>query len=137
MSSWEKLNLIRVYTKPKGKQPDYEAPVVLRANKCTVEDFVCYPLPFPPLPPFVFGYDMLTPNPSAMPSTRASSSSSSAPSFTENQSSISRSAWACHMSWLMKILLLLLSGKVFCCFGRLLGQKIALRRAMWRAAVCR
>ncbi|EGS20578.1 putative GTP-binding protein [Thermochaetoides thermophila DSM 1495] len=36
---WEKLNLIRVYTKPKGKQPDYEAPVVLRANKCTVEDF--------------------------------------------------------------------------------------------------
>jgi len=29
-----------VYTKPKGKMPDYSAPVVLRANKCTVEDFV-------------------------------------------------------------------------------------------------
>lgn len=37
---WEKLSLKRVYTKPKGKQPDYSAPVVLRANKCTVEDFV-------------------------------------------------------------------------------------------------
>ncbi|AEO57706.1 hypothetical protein MYCTH_2304203 [Thermothelomyces thermophilus ATCC 42464] len=36
---WEKLNLVRVYTKPKGKMPDYSAPVVLRANKCTVEDF--------------------------------------------------------------------------------------------------
>jgi ribosome-interacting GTPase 1 len=37
---WEKLSLKRVYTKPKGKQPDYSAPVVLRANRCTVEDFV-------------------------------------------------------------------------------------------------
>jgi hypothetical protein len=37
---WEKLNLVRVYTKPKGKLPDYSAPVVLRSNKCTVEDFV-------------------------------------------------------------------------------------------------
>lgn len=37
---WEKLNLRRVYTKPKGKSPDYEQPVVLRANRCTVEDFV-------------------------------------------------------------------------------------------------
>ncbi|PTB81142.1 P-loop containing nucleoside triphosphate hydrolase protein [Trichoderma longibrachiatum ATCC 18648] len=36
---WEKLNLKRVYTKPKGRQPDYSAPVVLRANRCTVEDF--------------------------------------------------------------------------------------------------
>jgi ribosome-interacting GTPase 1 len=39
-SMWEKLNLKRVYTKPKGRQPDYSAPVVLRANRCTVEDFV-------------------------------------------------------------------------------------------------
>jgi hypothetical protein len=38
---WEKLNLRRVYTKPKGKLPDYSSPVVLRANACTVEDFVC------------------------------------------------------------------------------------------------
>lgn len=37
---WEKLNLCRVYTKPKGKMPDYSAPVVLRSNACTVEDFV-------------------------------------------------------------------------------------------------
>lgn len=38
---WEKLNLRRVYTKPKGKLPDYTAPVVLRAGRSTVEDFVC------------------------------------------------------------------------------------------------
>lgn len=37
---WERLNLRRIYTKPKGQQPDYEAPVVLKANACTVEDFV-------------------------------------------------------------------------------------------------
>jgi uncharacterized protein len=37
---WEKLQLKRVYTKPKGRQPDYSAPVVLRQNASTVEDFV-------------------------------------------------------------------------------------------------
>lgn len=37
---WEKLKLVRVYTKPKGKMPDYTSPVVLRSTKCTVEDFV-------------------------------------------------------------------------------------------------
>lgn len=37
---WEKLNLRRIYTKPKGRAPDYSAPVVLRAGSCTVEDFV-------------------------------------------------------------------------------------------------
>ncbi|KAI9679778.1 MAG: GTP-binding protein rbg1 [Caeruleum heppii] len=36
---WEKLNLRRVYTKPKGKLPDYSQPVVLRSNAGTVEDF--------------------------------------------------------------------------------------------------
>jgi len=36
---WEKLNLVRVYTKPKGKMPDYSAPVVLRSTACTIEDF--------------------------------------------------------------------------------------------------
>ncbi|TGZ82562.1 developmentally regulated GTP-binding protein 1 [Ascodesmis nigricans] len=36
---WEKLDLKRIYTKPKGQQPDYTAPVVLRAGTCTVEDF--------------------------------------------------------------------------------------------------
>lgn len=36
---WDKLQLVRVYTRPKGKQPDYTAPVVLRRGRCTVEDF--------------------------------------------------------------------------------------------------
>lgn len=36
---WEKLNLKRVYTKPKGRAPDYSAPVVLRSNRSSVEDF--------------------------------------------------------------------------------------------------
>uniref|UniRef100_A0A060SWW4 ARAD1A03476p n=1 Tax=Blastobotrys adeninivorans TaxID=409370 RepID=A0A060SWW4_BLAAD len=36
---WERLNLVRVYTKPKGQQPDYEQPIVLRQNRCSVEDF--------------------------------------------------------------------------------------------------
>ena len=37
---WEKLQLRRVYTKPKGKSPDYSTPVVLRKSACSVEDFV-------------------------------------------------------------------------------------------------
>jgi ribosome-interacting GTPase 1 len=37
---WEKLNLVRVYTKPKGRMPDYSAPVVLRNTASSVEDFV-------------------------------------------------------------------------------------------------
>lgn len=41
---WDKLSLKRVYTKPKGKQPDYSEPVVLRASKSTVEDFVSFRL---------------------------------------------------------------------------------------------
>lgn len=36
---WEKLNLVRVYTKPKGQLPDFDEPVVLKSNRCTVEDF--------------------------------------------------------------------------------------------------
>lgn len=40
---WEKLALKRVYTKPKGKAPDYSSPVVLRQNRSTVEDFVSIP----------------------------------------------------------------------------------------------
>jgi small GTP-binding protein len=36
---WDKLQLKRVYTKPKGKMPDYNEPVVLRSTRCTVEDF--------------------------------------------------------------------------------------------------
>jgi uncharacterized protein len=36
---WEALDLVRVYTKPRGLAPDYSAPVVLKRGKCTVEDF--------------------------------------------------------------------------------------------------
>ncbi|KAG9296627.1 hypothetical protein G9A89_002898 [Geosiphon pyriformis] len=36
---WEYLNLVRIYTKPKGQLPDYSAPVVLRENMQTIEDF--------------------------------------------------------------------------------------------------
>ncbi|KDE07557.1 hypothetical protein MVLG_02228 [Microbotryum lychnidis-dioicae p1A1 Lamole] len=36
---WEKLDLVRIYTKPKGKQPDYSSPVVLKRARCSVEDF--------------------------------------------------------------------------------------------------
>ena len=36
---WDRLNLVRVYTKPKGQLPDFSDPVVLRSNRCSVEDF--------------------------------------------------------------------------------------------------
>ncbi|KAI0650635.1 developmentally regulated GTP binding protein 1 [Trametes meyenii] len=36
---WRTLNLVRVYTKPRGLAPDYSQPVVLRRGKCSVEDF--------------------------------------------------------------------------------------------------
>jgi len=36
---WDYLNLNRIYTKPKGKLPDYSAPVVLRRDASSVEDF--------------------------------------------------------------------------------------------------
>ena len=73
---WEKLDLRRIYTKPKGKSPDYDTPVVLRKNACTVEDFVgiclsqCW-------------MSCLLP-PSATLSTRPLSSSSSKQSYTDN-----------------------------------------------------
>nr|GMC64288.1 developmentally-regulated G-protein 3 [Ipomoea batatas] len=36
---WEYLNLTRIYTKPKGMNPDYDDPVILSSKKRTVEDF--------------------------------------------------------------------------------------------------
>ncbi|XP_077995247.1 developmentally-regulated GTP-binding protein 1 isoform X2 [Glandiceps talaboti] len=36
---WEYLDLVRIYTKPKGQLPDYEAPVVLKSGQSCVEDF--------------------------------------------------------------------------------------------------
>ncbi|GFT79491.1 GTP-binding protein 128up [Trichonephila clavipes] len=37
--AWEYLQLIRIYTKPKGQLPDYESPVILHQYRNTVEDF--------------------------------------------------------------------------------------------------
>ncbi|KAF6164636.1 hypothetical protein GIB67_032864 [Kingdonia uniflora] len=36
---WEYLDLTRIYTKPKGMNPDYEDPVILSSKIKTVEDF--------------------------------------------------------------------------------------------------
>ena len=36
---WDYLDLIRVYTKPKGQIPDYDRPVILSRKKSTVMDF--------------------------------------------------------------------------------------------------
>ncbi|KAJ0039753.1 hypothetical protein Pint_26920 [Pistacia integerrima] len=36
---WEYLNLTRIYTKPKGMNPDYEDPVILSSKRRKVEDF--------------------------------------------------------------------------------------------------
>ena len=36
---WERLDLVRVYTKPRGQAPDYSQPVVLKRGKCSVDDF--------------------------------------------------------------------------------------------------
>lgn len=36
---WEKMDLLRIYTKPKGQVPDYEAPVILLRTRSRVEDF--------------------------------------------------------------------------------------------------
>ncbi|CAI5459536.1 unnamed protein product [Closterium sp. Yama58-4] len=36
---WEYLDLVRVYTKPRGANPDYEDPVILSGKTRTVDDF--------------------------------------------------------------------------------------------------
>lgn len=36
---WEYLDLTRIYTKPKGQIPDYNAPIVMKSSNSTVEDF--------------------------------------------------------------------------------------------------
>lgn len=33
---WEYLDLIRIYTKPKGKDPDYDEPVIIPRNRCQI-----------------------------------------------------------------------------------------------------
>ena len=37
--AWEYLDLVRIYTKPRGQLPDYESPVVLKRGLHSVEDF--------------------------------------------------------------------------------------------------
>ena len=36
---WEYLDLIRIYTKPRGQIPDYEAPVIIPRKHSSVLDF--------------------------------------------------------------------------------------------------
>lgn len=36
---WDRLNLVRVYTKPKGTMPDFNDPIVLRSDRSSVKDF--------------------------------------------------------------------------------------------------
>ncbi|CAK9300055.1 unnamed protein product [Gordionus sp. m RMFG-2023] len=36
---WDYMNLVRVYTKPKGQIPDYDSPVILKQRSKSVEDF--------------------------------------------------------------------------------------------------
>ena len=36
---WERLDLIRIFTKPKGQIPDFNAPIILPRSKCTIENF--------------------------------------------------------------------------------------------------
>lgn len=36
---WNRTNMIRIYTKPKGQIPDYEEPVILHAENPSIEEF--------------------------------------------------------------------------------------------------
>ncbi|GMM33149.1 GTP-binding protein [Saccharomycopsis crataegensis] len=36
---WDRLNLVRAYTKPKGRLPDFNEPVVLKNGNSSIEDF--------------------------------------------------------------------------------------------------
>jgi small GTP-binding protein len=38
-SVWDHLDMVRVYTKPRGVSPDYEDPIILPRKHATVEDF--------------------------------------------------------------------------------------------------
>jgi predicted GTPase len=100
---WEKLNLVRVYTKPKGKLPDYTAPVVLRSTRCTVEDFVSANY---------LNHVYLTTNlHSVTLFTRPSWMTSRLQSCMEDQSSISHNALVLRTSLLTKTLLPLSSDR--------------------------
>ena len=36
---WNRCSMIRIYTKPKGQIPDYDAPVILHNDSPTIEEF--------------------------------------------------------------------------------------------------
>ena len=36
---WDYLDLIRIYTKPKGQIPDYDAPVIIKRKMSSIRDF--------------------------------------------------------------------------------------------------
>jgi hypothetical protein len=36
---WNRCNMLRIYTKPKGQMPDYDEPVILHAANPTIEEF--------------------------------------------------------------------------------------------------
>lgn len=36
---WHRCNMLRIYTKPKGRPPDYDEPVILHAKNPTIEEF--------------------------------------------------------------------------------------------------
>lgn len=36
---WTRCNMIRIYTKPRGQIPDYDAPVILHSENPTIEEF--------------------------------------------------------------------------------------------------
>lgn len=36
---WKELDLLRIYTKPKGEIPDFKEPIILPRKKCRITDF--------------------------------------------------------------------------------------------------
>merc|ERR1711959_550443 len=38
-TAWKSMNLLRIYTKPKGQIPDYNEPVIMPAKRKKIEDF--------------------------------------------------------------------------------------------------
>lgn len=103
---WTKLDLKRIYTKPKGQQPDYTAPVVLRAGQNTVEDFVRSPRsPLSGLETVANGVY------SVGLSTSLSLIPSSVRLCLDVVLSIRDREWGCSMFWKMRMLLQLLRNR--------------------------
>jgi len=52
---WEKLNLLRIYTKPKGQLTDFSDPVILSRERCSIANF-CGRIHKGILPKFKYAY---------------------------------------------------------------------------------